>query len=148
MYGIYIHIPFCRQKCHYCDFHFSVSTRNKESLLEALLKEIALRKSEVTDIVTSVYLGGGTPSLLTENELLKIFESIHKNFKLSQSPEITLEANPDDLSREYLKMLRSININRLSIGIQSFHDDELQLMNRAHTSEGAKKSVLIEYLWL
>lgn len=137
MAGLYIHIPFCKQKCHYCDFHFSVSLRTKSDLIEALLKELEWRKSEIGEPVETIYFGGGTPSLLSDSELSKIFETIHKQYKIAKNPEITLEANPDDLNPLYLKNIRNQGVNRLSIGVQSFHDEELQMMNRVHTSQEA-----------
>lgn len=142
MSGLYIHIPFCRKKCHYCDFHFAVSMKYKNELINALVKEMAMRKSEIISPLESIYFGGGTPSVLSENDLNIIFDSINKNFQIVKYPEITLEANPDDLSIKYLKMLKKIGINRLSIGIQSFHDDELQMMNRSHNAIQAKNAVL------
>src|SRR5690606_39115704 len=96
-FGIYIHIPFCKQACHYCDFHFSTSLKKKGELIAALCQELILRKDEVHGIVETIYFGGGTPSLLSSKELQQIFETISKNYKVSESPEITLEANPDDM---------------------------------------------------
>ena len=139
--GIYIHIPFCKQKCHYCDFHFSVSLRSKSDLLEALKNELILRKDECNEPIETIYFGGGTPSILSEKELAQIFEVIYQNYTISEHPEITLEANPDDLTLLQLKNLYSLKVNRLSIGIQSFHDDELLLMNRVHTAEEANNCV-------
>ena len=140
MSGIYIHIPFCKQKCHYCDFHFSVSLRHKKEFILALLKEIQLRKS-LDQKIDTIYFGGGTPSLLDEKELNLIMNEIYKNFSIHENPEITLEANPDDLSVEKLKIVKNANINRLSIGVQSFHDDELHLMNRSHTANEAINAI-------
>ncbi len=135
MAGIYIHIPFCRQACHYCDFHFSTSSKNREEMIDAIKKELSLRKEYLSgELVETVYFGGGTPSLI-DSELLKmLLETIQQEFNLDLMPEITLEANPDDLSDEKLRQLFSIGINRLSIGIQSFHDNDLRFMNRAHDS--------------
>ena len=99
MSGIYIHIPFCKQACHYCDFHFSTSLKKKDKLIDALCKELVLRKEELKDKVETIYFGGGTPSLLSSEELQQIFEAIYKNYTVSKKPEITLEANPDDLSK-------------------------------------------------
>ena len=147
--GIYIHIPFCKQKCHYCDFHFSTSLKRKDEMMQALVKELILRKGELKDeTIETVYIGGGTPSLLRVEELQLLLDTIFQNFEVVETPEITLEANPDDLllsraqSRDIFKDYRSIGINRLSIGIQSFFDEDLQLMNRAHNAEEAKKSLL------
>lgn len=142
MSGIYIHIPFCKQACHYCDFHFSTSMKKKDEMVVALAKEIEMRKSEFQDeVVETIYFGGGTPSRLQIADLRLQIDSIYKNYKVSENPEITLEANPDDLSEEYLVELKKIGINRLSIGIQSFFEEDLKMMNRAHNSEEAKKSL-------
>jgi len=151
MSGIYIHIPFCKQACHYCDFHFSTSMKKKDEMVLALAKEIQMRKTELLDsacsdkeeVVETIYFGGGTPSRLTIADLKLQLDSIYKNYKVVENPEITLEANPDDLSEEYLIELSKIGINRLSIGIQSFFEDDLQLMNRAHNSVEAKKCLEI-----
>lgn len=138
MPGIYIHIPFCKQACHYCDFHFSTSLKNKDAFLLALKSEIALQKDYLyKETVNTIYLGGGTPSLLTETELMEIFDALHNHFTISADAEITLETNPDDLNAKKIKILKHTPINRLSIGIQSFHDEDLRLMNRAHTSKEA-----------
>ena len=140
MSGIYIHIPFCKQACHYCDFHFSTSLKKKDEMVLALAKEIEMRKSEFQyEVVETIYFGGGTPSRLQIADLRLQIDSIYKNYKVTENPEITLEANPDDLSEEYLVELTKIGINRLSIGIQSFFEEDLKLMNRAHNSEEAKK---------
>jgi len=141
--GLYIHIPFCKQKCHYCDFHFSVSLRNKDSLLAAIKKELVLRKDELDEPIETIYFGGGTPSLLSYNELSELFVSIHTNYTISEHAEITLEANPDDLSKTFLQDVKQIGINRLSIGVQSFFDADLKFMNRAHTSKEAISSIKI-----
>ena len=140
MSGIYIHIPFCKQACHYCDFHFSTSLKKKDDLLNALVKELELRKDEFKNqMVETIYFGGGTPSLLTKDEIELIINSVYKNYKVIENPEITLEANPDDLSKEQINSLASTEINRLSIGIQSFFEDDLKLMNRAHNAKEAKQ---------
>jgi oxygen-independent coproporphyrinogen-3 oxidase len=139
MSGIYIHIPFCKQACHYCDFHFSTSLKKKDDLVNALVKELELRKEEfVNQTIETIYFGGGTPSLLTNVELQFIINSIYQNYKVSEGPEITLEANPDDLSKDRIIQLFNSPINRLSIGIQSFFEDDLKLMNRAHNADEAK----------
>ena len=140
MSGIYIHIPFCKQACHYCDFHFSTSLKKKDDLLNALVKELELRKDEFKNqMVETIYFGGGTPSLLTKDEIELIINSVYKNYKVIENPEITLEANPDDLSKEQVSSLANTEINRLSIGIQSFFEDDLKLMNRAHNAKEAKQ---------
>jgi oxygen-independent coproporphyrinogen-3 oxidase len=136
--GIYLHIPFCKQACYYCDFHFSTSLKKKEELINALAKELQLRKDEFKNrAVETIYFGGGTPSLLTNDELQFLIDAVYKNFTIIEKPEITLEANPDDLSKDRLVELSKSPINRLSIGIQSFFDADLKLMNRAHNAEEA-----------
>ena len=141
MSGIYIHIPFCKQACHYCDFHFSTSTKKKGQLVEMLGRELKLRKNEIPGTIQTIYFGGGTPSLLSSEELESIFLSINQNFEVSDSAEITLEANPDDLSEEVLKVLNDSPVNRLSIGVQSFFEADLKLMNRAHNATEALESL-------
>ncbi|RBN49720.1 radical SAM family heme chaperone HemW [Flavobacterium psychrolimnae] len=140
MSGIYIHIPFCKQACHYCDFHFSTSMKKKEEMVLAIAKEIQMRKSEFENQeVETIYFGGGTPSVLTSEEINFLISEVYKNYSVIENPEITLEANPDDLSSERIIELSKSKINRLSIGIQSFFEEDLQLMNRAHNSAEAKK---------
>ncbi len=146
MSGIYIHIPFCKQACHYCDFHFSTSLKKKEEMVLAIAKEIQLRKDELLDsarsdnqIVATIYFGGGTPSLLSVEEIQYLIDTVYKNFDVVENPEITLEANPDDLTNERIVELSKSPINRLSIGIQSFFEDDLKLMNRAHNAQEAKQ---------
>lgn len=141
MSGIYIHIPFCKQACHYCDFHFSTSLKKKDELVDALCKELVLRKNELIGEVETIYLGGGTPSLLSSDELQQIFKTINSNYKISENPEITLEANPDDLSKNLIIQLSNSPINRLSIGVQSFFEEDLKLMNRAHNATEALESI-------
>ena len=142
--GIYIHIPFCKQACHYCDFHFSTSMQKKDEMVLALAKEIKLRKSEFqNESVATIYFGGGTPSRLSIADLRFLIATIYEQYTIVEKPEITLEANPDDLSESYLLELKAIGVNRLSIGIQSFFEDDLKLMNRAHNSEEAKKCLEI-----
>ncbi|GGA78769.1 coproporphyrinogen III oxidase [Flavobacterium palustre] len=144
MSGIYIHIPFCKQACNYCDFHFSTSLKKKDEMVLALAKEITMRKNEfVNNVIETIYFGGGTPSRLTINDLKLLMDAVFDNYSISENPEITLEANPDDLSEEYLISLKQLGINRLSIGIQSFFEDDLQMMNRAHNSAEAKKCLEI-----
>lgn len=140
MSGIYIHIPFCKQACHYCDFHFSTSMKRKEEMVLALAKEIHLRKDESTEeTIETIYFGGGTPSVLTSAEINFLIDAVYQNYKVVEKPEITLEANPDDLSEERILELSKSKINRLSIGIQSFYEDDLKMMNRAHNSAEAKR---------
>ncbi len=142
MSGIYIHVPFCKQACHYCDFHFSTQLGKKEAMLRAIKKEIELRKDEFENHkVATIYFGGGTPSILTTTEIETLVTAVHENYKLVENPEITLEANPDDLTDDKIIELSNSPINRLSIGIQSFFDEDLKLMNRAHSSDEAIKSL-------
>lgn len=142
MAGIYIHIPFCKQQCNYCDFHFSTSLKNKNGLLQALLQEIEIRKSFTKGAkIKTIYFGGGTPSLLSGDELSLIFEKLNKHFEIESDAEITLETNPDDLNIQKIKELKKTPVNRFSIGIQSFFDTDLQFMNRAHNSQEAERSI-------
>lgn len=144
MAGIYIHIPFCKQACHYCDFHFSTSLKKKEEMLEALNKELILRKTELKNAtIQTIYFGGGTPSLLKANDIGSLIQMVFKHYSVNDNPEITIEANPDDLSHEVLEELSKTQVNRLSIGIQSFFQSHLQLMNRAHSAEEAKACVAL-----
>ncbi|MBD3582022.1 radical SAM family heme chaperone HemW [Flavobacterium selenitireducens] len=142
MSGLYLHIPFCKQACHYCDFHFSTNFKKKDEMVAALAKELVLRKDElVGEKVETIYFGGGTPSVLSAEEINSLIDSVYANYDVSEDPEITLEANPDDLSSEKISELSASGINRLSIGIQSFYDADLAMMNRAHDSAEAKKSL-------
>lgn len=142
MSGIYIHIPFCKQACNYCDFHFSTSLNNKASLVECIIAEIEMRKNYLSDKnIQTIYFGGGTPSLLSEKETFLILEKIFKTYIVSNDAEITLECNPDDLTDLKLKELKRAEINRLSIGLQSFNEEELKWMNRAHTAKESEASV-------
>ena len=176
MSGIYIHIPFCKQACHYCDFHFSTSFKYKDQLINALIKEIELRKAEFKGTeVNTIYFGGGTPSVLSLEELKRLIDAVYKHYKVTNNPEITLEANPDDLvqagknnidvklsssevqndeaktnvrlsavevqENSIFQSYRNIGINRLSIGVQSFFEADLKLMNRAHNSAEAKNCI-------
>src|SRR5690606_29511971 len=139
MSSFYIHIPFCRLACHYCDFHFSTSLKKKDEMIQALAKEIVMRKDEVQDEVETIYFGGGTPSVLSTEELRFLIELVYNNYGVITQPEITFEANPDDLSVDNIRDLARLPINRLSIGIQSFFEEDLQLMNRAHNATQAKQ---------
>lgn len=142
MAGIYIHIPFCKQACHYCDFHFSTNLKHKDEMVTAISQEIVLRNAFLhEEEIQSVYFGGGTPSILPSADIKAIFASIERNFSLASYAEITLEANPDDIRNATLKEWRSIGINRLSIGVQSFIDRDLQWMNRAHQAQEAVDSI-------
>ena len=138
MAGIYLHIPFCKKACHYCDFHFSTLHENMGEMVEAICHEITLRKNYLSDEkIESIYFGGGTPSLLNEIQLVKLIRILHETFDVVADAEITLEANPDDLTKENLLIFKTSGINRLSIGIQSFREQDLIVMNRAHNVEQA-----------
>ena len=138
MSALYLHIPFCKQACHYCNFHFSTSLQYKSEMVAALMREIEMRKDYLPGKkLNSVYFGGGTPSLLSERDLSLIFDETDKHFVFNDEAEITLEANPDDLTFEKLRILRDSPTNRLSIGIQSFSDEDLCYMNRAHNAKEA-----------
>ncbi len=140
--GLYIHIPYCRKACIYCDFHFSTVHKNKKQLLLCIQNEIALRESWLPkEPLESIYFGGGTPSICTDQEIGGILDLINKHFKISSNCEITLEANPDDLTREKTKALKQMGVNRLSIGIQSFFEEDLIWMNRAHNAMQAKACI-------
>jgi len=139
MSGIYIHIPFCKQACHYCDFHFSTSMKKKADMVLALANELQIRAGEFqNEIIETIYFGGGTPSVLTLKEIQFLLDVIYKNYTIIENPEITLEANPDDLSISRIVELAQSPINRLSIGIQSFFENDLKMMNRAHNAAEAK----------
>jgi oxygen-independent coproporphyrinogen-3 oxidase len=166
MAGIYLHIPFCRQACHYCNFHFSTSLNRKNDFVTALLKEMERRKEYIAEPVETIYFGGGTPSLLDQGELDRIMEGLHRHFAIAPGAEITLEANPDDIvpepasvnsiasaqnpgapahdpdaPAEKLRAWRQAGINRLSIGVQSFFEEDLRWMNRAHGADQALASL-------
>lgn len=143
MAGIYIHIPFCKQSCHYCNFHFSTSTKNKDEVLDAIENEIKQKGQATNEAISTIYFGGGTPSILDVNEINSIINRIHKEFNVESEAEITIEANPDDLNKEKIINLSLTEINRLSIGVQSFIDKELRIMNRAHDSKKALNSIEI-----
>ena len=139
MAAVYFHVPFCKQACHYCNFHFSTSLKHKTLILEAMLVELDLRKQELPSesIINSIYFGGGTPSLLFSDDIKSLIERVNAHFIISDDVEITLEMNPDDYRANYLEELKLVGVNRLSVGIQSFHEEELKLMNRAHNAEEA-----------
>lgn len=138
MAGIYLHIPFCRQACHYCNFHFSTSLKLKNEFVAALLKEIQLQQNYLpAEPVNTIYFGGGTPSLLTIDELSSVLQTIRQTFTVAADAEVTLEANPDDIVEEKLQHWKQAGINRLSIGVQSFFEEDLRWMNRAHTAQQA-----------
>lgn len=142
MAGIYVHIPYCRQACHYCNFHFSTSLQGRTNMIAAIAEEVVLTKDYLpAQPLDSVYFGGGTPSLLTAAEWDMIWNALLQHYTLSDAVEVTVEANPDDITPAWLSMLSQTPANRLSIGIQSFHDDELRMMNRLHTAAEASYAV-------
>ncbi|QNK62495.1 radical SAM family heme chaperone HemW [Pedobacter sp. PAMC26386] len=142
MAGIYIHIPFCKQACNYCDFHFSTSLQHVDEMTDAICKEIILKKNRISDQqVGSIYFGGGTPSLLPEKSLAKIFDTLTSNFSIAADAEITMETNPDDLDAKKITQLRQLPVNRFSIGVQSFFNEDLIWMNRAHNSTEAESCI-------
>lgn len=144
MAGIYIHIPFCLQKCSYCNFYSESDISLKDKLINTLLTEIKLRASYLNnETVCTIYFGGGTPTLLLPNEIQQMIDAVFSLFQLSDEIEITLEANPNNLTEEYIKQLSATAINRLSIGIQSFYDDDLQTLGRIHTAKQAEESILL-----
>ena len=141
MAGIYIHIPFCKQACNYCDFHFSTKQSNRKAVVEAICTELVIQKHFLENqSIETVYLGGGTPSLLVKEEMGLILDTLKSSFNVTRLVEMTLESNPDDLTTESLRSYKSLGINRLSIGIQSFFDNHLKWMNRSHTAEDAIQS--------
>ena len=142
MSGLYLHIPFCRKRCTYCDFHFSTTFENyRSSLISAMCKELSLRAIEQTSPILTIYFGGGTPSILFDNELKQIFDTIHACYQVMPDAEISFEVNPEDINEESLLLWRSFGINRLSIGLQTFSDDDLRWMNRAHQVEDGLKGI-------
>lgn len=139
---IYFHIPFCKQACHYCDFHFSTSLGQKTAILEALHKEVDQRHAYLHDrTVRSIYFGGGTPSILDASDIDRLIDKVARHFEIASDVEITLEANPDDLHKQKVSMLRHTGINRFSIGIQSFFEEDLRWMNRAHNADEAESAI-------
>jgi oxygen-independent coproporphyrinogen III oxidase len=143
MSGIYIHIPFCKQACHYCDFHFSTSLKKKNEMVLAIAKEMAMRKKESQTEIETIYFGGGTPSILEISDIDFLISKVYQHYNVAQNPEITIEANPDDLTKERIVVLSNSSVNRLSIGVQSFFETDLQLMNRAHNTKEAKRCLEI-----
>lgn len=137
MAGIYIHIPFCKKACHYCNFHFSTSTKQIEPLVDCLIKEIGLRKDYTNETIETIYFGGGTPSILSTVQIQKILLTVKEHYTVSNDAEITLESNPDDITADKLQQWKAMGINRLSIGIQSFREEDLLWMNRAHNASQA-----------
>jgi oxygen-independent coproporphyrinogen-3 oxidase len=142
MAGIYLHIPFCKQQCTYCNFHFSTSLKGKDDMVVAIMRELELQRDHLKGAaIETIYFGGGTPSLLTADEIKRITETIEKNYPVAHIKEFTLEANPDDLTPQYLKELRDTMVNRFSIGVQSFKEADLRYMNRAHNVQQADYAI-------
>ena len=143
MAGIYIHIPFCKKACHYCNFHFSTSKTLLPQMIQAICAEAAMRSDYIREDIETIYFGGGTPSLISIDDLQFTLETLRSLFRIEVKAEVTLEANPDDITKEKLQGWRSVGINRLSIGVQSFFDDDLLWMNRAHNAAQANESILL-----
>ncbi len=142
MAGIYIHIPYCQKACHYCDFHFSTNLDSKSEMVDCIVAELLLQQNYLTDDpINSIYVGGGTPSLLSPKELASLLETIYKNYEVDNETEVTLEANPENITKESLKAFLSAGVNRLSLGIQSFHEPYLKYLNRVHSSPEAFRSI-------
>lgn len=142
MPGIYLHIPFCKQKCHYCNFFSVAHSRYRNEFINALLEEIELRKDYLgNEVVNTIYFGGGTPSLLKSGEIEQILGQILKFHRLSENIEVTLEANPDDVTPEFLAEIRKTSVNRISLGVQSFFDDDLIYLNRVHNADSARRAI-------
>ncbi|MBQ8694342.1 MAG: radical SAM family heme chaperone HemW [Bacteroidaceae bacterium] len=142
MAGIYIHIPFCKQRCRYCAFYSSTLYNIKEEYVKALCRELQERRHYIgNETVETIYLGGGTPSTLTIGQLRTICDTLYSTYPVSSSPEVTIECNPDDLTPEFLEQLRGLPFNRISMGVQSFNDEQLKRLGRRHTAEGARKAV-------
>ena len=144
MAGIYFHVPFCKQACHYCDFHFSTSSKHRDDMIVALCREVALQSDYLAGhdaTIETIYFGGGTPSLLSAADIDRLIGAVASRFTIRHGAEITMEANPDDLDDAYLKALRSTPVNRFSIGIQSFFEEDLRWMNRAHSAEEAQGAI-------
>jgi oxygen-independent coproporphyrinogen-3 oxidase len=142
MAGIYLHIPFCKQKCTHCNFHFSTSLSGKDDLLRAMLRELEMQKDYLQgQAIETIYFGGGTPSLFSADEIMRFIDAIYKLFPVQELKECTLEANPDDLTKNYLQALKTTAVNRFSIGVQSFKESDLRFMNRAHDSQQADYAV-------
>ena len=143
MAGIYLHIPFCRKACHYCNFHFSTQQDAQEQMVEALIKEAELRKLELQENIETVYFGGGTPSILPASSIARLIDTLRTHYHINEDAEYTLEANPDDISPEKAKAWKEMGINRFSIGIQTFNDAHLQQMNRAHHADQSSACIRI-----
>ncbi|TBH73987.1 radical SAM family heme chaperone HemW [Aquirufa nivalisilvae] len=139
---LYLHIPFCRQACHYCDFHFSTVLSQREVMVNAMVQELEIQKDYLSNKqIDTIYLGGGTPSLLSEFQLNQLFDKINQLYSINPGAEITLEANPEDLSKEYIQQVKKIGINRLSVGIQTFNNSSLKHLHRNHSSEQSIEAI-------
>lgn len=144
MAGLYIHVPYCHKACHYCNFHFSTSLKDMDKMVDSICTELLLRKDYLDQrLIETVYFGGGTPSILSSDNLSKIFHAIHDHYSIASSAEITLEANPEDITETSLLCWKSLGVNRLSIGIQSFQNEYLHWMNRNHSSEASIRCVTL-----
>ena len=144
MPSIYLHIPFCKQACHYCNFHFTTSLHYKDDVVAAICKEAVLQKEYTgKGIIETIYFGGGTPSLLDKDDLEQILQTLHMHFPVDANAEITLEANPDDITAKKLQDWKAVGINRLSMGIQSFFEEDLSFMNRGHNALQAERCIQI-----
>jgi len=144
MAGIYIHIPFCKQACSYCDFHFSTSLKHKDEVVNAIVKEIEIRSEKWQDLsFDTIYFGGGTPSIIDVSDIEQILQKLHQKFKINKQAEITLEGNPDDFTDKKTKIFKQLGINRLSIGIQSFHQEDLSKLNRSHNALQAERAIKV-----
>lgn len=142
MAGLYIHVPFCARRCVYCDFYSNTDRSLVAPYIEALIREMELREDYLNgEAIETIYLGGGTPSLLREADLDRLFKAIDRLYGLGDAKEITIEGNPDDLHPDYVAQLKHLPINRISMGIQSFHDDDLRLLNRRHSAQQAIEAV-------
>ena len=139
--GIYIHIPYCQKACHYCNFHFSTTLNTVPDMVAAIKKELFLRKNEIGEPVETIYFGGGTPSILETRQLSEIIDTIYKNYDLRSNLELTLEANPENITPLYSEEIKKAGVNRISLGVQSFEDEILKFLNRSHSSDQVRSSV-------
>jgi oxygen-independent coproporphyrinogen-3 oxidase len=144
MAGIYVHIPFCKTKCHYCNFYSLASVKYKADFIKTLREEIFLQRNYLQKSpINTIYFGGGTPSLLTLAEITEILETVYEHFEISDALEITLEANPDDISEDWVKSIKESDVNRFSLGVQSFFDADLQYLNRVHNGREAENAIML-----
>ena len=140
---LYIHVPYCKRLCYYCDFHFSLNLKTRKEYVNAVCEELRMRKDFISEPIETMYFGGGTPSLLSVEELNEIFTAIRTNFVVQPQAEVSFECNPDDITEDYCNALRNLGVNRLSIGIQSFFDDDLRTLNRRHSAEAARNAIKV-----